>query len=70
MSDVDEDDPDTRVLMRIVEKTCIPRLKARIGSYDVWSGRQTKALMRILGGLMDYTDGSSGPFKVGSGHAC
>ncbi|KAJ3042031.1 hypothetical protein HDV00_008324 [Rhizophlyctis rosea] len=63
MSDIDDDDPDTKLLIKIVEKSCIPRLRARIGSFVPWSGRQSKALRRVLGQLLDYTDTSSAPFQ-------
>ncbi|KAJ3291150.1 GC-rich sequence DNA-binding factor [Borealophlyctis nickersoniae] len=64
MADMDSEDPDAHLLMKIVEKVCIPRLKSLLDTFDPWSSRQTKRLIRILGEFLNYTSSSSVAFKA------
>ena len=54
---------NVNVLIKAVEKTVIPRIKALVESYDPFSTRQTRTLFCNVGRIKDYVEAASPLFK-------
>lgn len=54
MDNYDPDDQDNQLLIRLVEKFCIPKIKKIISYWNIYSVKEGKKLLSILSLLQDY----------------
>ncbi|KAI9021094.1 hypothetical protein DFJ74DRAFT_671796 [Hyaloraphidium curvatum] len=59
----DEEPHEMEVLNAIVKSVCIPRLKARLPMFDVWSASETRNLASLLAEIRDYVATDSPAYK-------